>query len=61
MSELLVLGILFLITCMLVRGQDVTIWQAVIIALMGYYMAITPVGWALFAVLKQIPFLSFST
>jgi hypothetical protein len=58
---MMVFGLLFLITCMLVRSQDVTIWQAVIVGLCGFYAALTPIGWAVVAILNQFPFLGTSS
>ncbi|SFD21190.1 hypothetical protein SAMN05421773_11196 [Streptomyces aidingensis] len=43
MPLVVVLGI---ITVLLVRSRDVRTWEAVIIGLFGFYVAMTPIGWA---------------
>lgn len=51
MPLVVVLGI---ITILLVRGRDVRAWEAVLIALFGFYTAMTPIGWAVVGVVNWL-------
>lgn len=51
MPLVFVLGI---ITVLLVRGRDVRAWEAVLIALFGFYTAMTPIGWAVVGVVNWL-------
>ena len=42
------------ITVLLVRSRDVRAWEASLIGLFGFYLAMTPVGWAIVAVVNWL-------
>jgi NAD/NADP transhydrogenase beta subunit len=41
-------------TVLIVRARDVRAWQVAVIALFGGYLFISPVGWAVMAVVQWI-------
>ncbi|MGW7001854.1 hypothetical protein ACWGCW_03215 [Streptomyces sp. NPDC054933] len=49
---------LWVVSIMLVRGNDVRGWQLVIIALAGFYLALTPIGNAVVAVVNMLVMMS---
>ncbi len=51
MPLVVVLGI---ITVLLVRSRDVRAWEAVLIGLFGFYLAMTPMGWAVVATVNWL-------
>ncbi|GAB2599449.1 hypothetical protein GCM10027168_35590 [Streptomyces capparidis] len=47
--------VLGLVTVMLVRSRDVRAWQAIVIGLFGFNVAMSPIGWA---VLKTVEWMA---
>ncbi|MDG9704830.1 hypothetical protein [Streptomyces sp. DH37] len=43
-----------LVTVLLVRSRDVRPWEAVVVALFGFYLALTPVGWAVLGAVEWL-------
>ncbi|MEU1628698.1 hypothetical protein ABZ746_25990 [Streptomyces sp. NPDC020096] len=45
---------LWVVSIMLVRGNDVRTWQLIVIGLAGFYLAMTPIGNAVVAVVNML-------
>lgn len=43
-----------LVTVLLVRSRDIRAWEATVVALFGFYLALTPVRWTVQAVVDWL-------
>ncbi|WP_269853487.1 hypothetical protein [Streptomyces sp. RPT161] len=43
-----------IVTLLLVRSKDVKFWEALCIGLFGFYVALTPMGWAVIGIVNWL-------
>ncbi|MEO3751759.1 hypothetical protein [Streptomyces sp. B6B3] len=51
MPLVVVLGI---VVVLLVRSRQVRVWEASVVGLFGFYVALTPIGWTVIAVVEWL-------
>lgn len=47
-------AVLGIVTLLLIRSRDVRIWEATVIGLFGFYLAMTPIGWTITGVTEWL-------